>query len=412
MKILMVGSFKAQTTAITQAKESQNHDLNRFIDACTSIGAAIAEKEHTLIIGSPKYEDLKTGHSAITYAIEGANSVPCKEGGKKHTVILYLPQEHEPADDTRKKVDSVAELEQMQNIQIERRFIHARTIHDIPGRDIEESGDKDIPSSTVIDISDIDAAILIGGGKGTAAVGYFVYAIKKPLIAITGFEGSAELLARDVLREYYEYFTKKGHITTSQFSVLDCHWDVAEKSERNQQNAQKIIHLVEKLAQHDAREQKDKSKPLWLAMGLIPILLVAWLSIYLSGASLSPMSKSYTIFINILFFGSLYISAILGAGLRLLTDYQDNRIARLTYTSLGIDISISLLLAFALVLVYLIGSISFTGGKVVILSQENQAFTTVAISMSLLGLTSGYLLPLNQLRVRLNKLITENTTSR
>ena len=116
--------------------------------------------------------------------------------------------------------------------------------------------------------------------------------------------------------------------------------------------------------------------------------------------------------VTIAFFLLLYISALLGAGLRTLVTYQVNKIAQLTGLGLGMDAAISLLVAFGLALVYLIGGISFTGSVVVLTGgaqgQANESsFATIAVSMSLLGLASGYLVPLNQLSERLGKIVSQ-----
>ena len=115
-------------------------------------------------------------------------------------------------------------------------------------------------------------------------------------------------------------------------------------------------------------------------------------------------AKSCGSYVNIAFFALLFASALMGTGLRTLVAYQENKIAAMTALGQGIDVSISLLLAFGLTLLYLIGSISFTG-KVVVLTGGDDAFANVAISMSLLGLAAGYLVPLRVFAERLTSTV-------
>lgn len=103
------------------------------------------------------------------------------------------------------------------------------------------------------------------------------------------------------------------------------------------------------------------------------------------------------------FFALLYISAAVGTGLRVLVAFQSSQIARLTLFAVGMELAIATSVAFGLALFYLIGGISFTG-KVVALHASSETFATIAVSMSLLGLAAGYLVPLDRLREKLQKI--------
>jgi hypothetical protein len=114
--------------------------------------------------------------------------------------------------------------------------------------------------------------------------------------------------------------------------------------------------------------------------------------------------------VQISFFLLLFISALLGTGLRTLVSFQNSQIVNLTPLGMISDLVTSLLVAFGLALVYLIGGISFTGTVVVLQSKSTesyQAFTTVAISMSFVGLAAGYLVPLNELKKRLENIFSQ-----
>jgi cytoskeletal protein RodZ len=116
--------------------------------------------------------------------------------------------------------------------------------------------------------------------------------------------------------------------------------------------------------------------------------------------------KAWIPFVPVAFFLLLYISTAVGTGLRVLVAFQSNQLSRLTGFAVWTELVVALSVAFGLALFYLIGSISFTG-QVSMLASNAQNFPTIAVSMSLLGLTAGYLVPLDKLRDRLQKIFAE-----
>lgn len=120
----------------------------------------------------------------------------------------------------------------------------------------------------------------------------------------------------------------------------------------------------------------------------------------------TPPPKAWIPFVPVAFFLLLYISTAVGTGLRVLVAFQSNQLSRLTGFAVWIELVVALSVAFGLALFYLIGSISFTG-KVSMLESNAQNFPTIAVSMSLLGLAAGYLVPLDKLRDRLQKIFAE-----
>jgi len=120
------------------------------------------------------------------------------------------------------------------------------------------------------------------------------------------------------------------------------------------------------------------------------------------------LPKAWIPFVPFAFFLLLFISAAVGTGLRVLVAYQSNQLSRLTGFAVWIELVVALSVAFGLALFYLLGSISFTG-HVSMLESNAQNFPTIAVSMSLLGLTAGYLVPLDKLRDRLQKIFAEET---
>lgn len=97
------------------------------------------------------------------------------------------------------------------------------------------------------------------------------------------------------------------------------------------------------------------------------------------------------------FFLLLFLSSAIGSGLRVLVAFQRNQLTQLSGLGLLLEVTVSLAVAFGLALFYMIGSISFTG-QVTLLGEAAKNFATIAVSMSLLGLCAGYLLPIDKLK--------------
>ncbi len=191
--------------------------------------------------------------------------------------------------------------------------------------------------------------------------------------------------------------------------ALDVDWD--EDATKNLPKAEAIVNTGEKLVKAYNQSGRQTRNVLLSAIVGLFVLLLVWIWVYLSANQCAASEQGCPDFLIRSFFALLYISALLGSGLRTLVQYQENKVTNLTFRGLGIDVAISLLVAFGLALIYLIGGISFTG-KVVVLetkTPENGAtvFTTVAISMSLLGLAAGYLMPLKKLAERLENIVAE-----
>jgi hypothetical protein len=404
MKVLVVGSLRdPEGNEKDPPKEFVKENTASFRSACEALGGALARRKHTIMVGVPDWEMLKNRETVTTFIIEGASKWADdkkkrnakkgrdkkKEGDKKGIlckVIFYGPRDREPKDIT-PKLDTLQELKKLPNIQIE---------------ELLEGGGAS-KARQIPYVADVDAVILISGREGTASIGYAAYSMRKPVIAITSFGGAAESIAHEVLIDYFTLYTEQGYITTDQIRDLDAYWD--KDIDKNRENAEKVVELTEKLVEAYNLSNKSTTKILRGITGGSVILLAFWLLLYMSSARCTTASFCGT-YVNIAFFMLLYASALLGAGLRSLAAYQKNKEEPLNSLDFNINAAISLLIAFGLALIYLIGGISFTG-KVVVLGTgaEGQAFATVAVSMSLIGLAAGYLVPLSLLTDQLKKII-------
>jgi hypothetical protein len=398
MKILVIGSFRSphpseKPTDKPDEKFIADHKL-RFEAACRALGEALVRRDHLVMVGVPDWSMLQSRNTVANFIVEGANKAPLKDK-KKNSLVFYGPQEPEPEDKTRDKTpDSLMEFKKLEHLDIKDKYV---------GSGVSKA--RMIPN-----VADVDAVMLISGREGTESIGYAAYSMEKPVIAITAFRGAAESISKEVLLQDYSRFLKQEIVNENDLRALDVQWDEDENKDRSQ--AEAVVDATEKLVKAYGQARKKTLRVLKWTIGLLVLLLFGWVGFYLSAYNASNLATPKDFLIQISFFVLLYISSLLGSGLRTLVSYQENRIAQLTFLGLGIDAAISLLVAFGLALIYLIGGISFTG-KVVVLQpagtgvEKYSAFTTVAISMSLLGLAAGYLVPLKKLTERLANIVNQ-----
>lgn len=389
MKVLVVGSFHLPENATPNQQQQYGTLKQQFNAACKALGAAFAGRNHSIMVGVPDWAMLRTHETVASYMVEGASLAPLQDS-QAHQIIFYAPQEPEPPDST-PEVDTLREFKQLPNLQIADKFV---------GR----VGNK---ASVIPNVNEVDAVLLIAGAEGTASIGYAAYSMSKPVVVVTAFNGAAKDLHDDVLIGEYNRFLAQNNITPTDLRALECNWnadaDNGALDAENLANAKLIVQTAEKLVKAYGQTSQASLLTLkWAIAGLV-VLLLTWLGVYVSASQCPTTALACVIYVNVAFFLLLYISALLGTGLRILTSYQNNTILQLTNLGLAVDGAISLVVAFGLALLYLIGGISFTG-KVVALqtgTPESNAFATIAITMAVLGLAAGYLVPLNRLRERL-----------
>jgi hypothetical protein len=357
----------------------------QFSAACKALGEAAADHNHTLKVGVFRWDDLRTGRAVAGHIIEGASkSLPQKPNTVKHKIIFYRPRDLEPVDTTKEITDTLHEYQELPNIDLSYCYL----------------GKGALSASIIPDVDDAAAVVLIDGHDGTAMIGYAALLMKIPIVTITSFGGSAQSIFDDVVYEDYERCIKQNDkITENDLQALGVTWSDQKDDKDNLKNAQNIISFAEKLVNAITLSNKHAMRILGLTVGYLIAFLLLWVALFLKRIDLAT---------DINFFFLLFIASILGTGLRTLASYQQNKIAKLTYIGIGIDLTIALVLAFGLSLIYLIGGISFTGEMVDLSSIKDKTFASNAVSMSLLGLAAGYIVPLNQLQERLEKSLSEN----
>lgn len=439
MKVLIVGSVNPPAPITAQATQEQRSAHERsvkeqearrpmFIAACRALGAALARRGHTIMVGVPDWAVLPGGATVASHVVEGVSQEAVMAGAPGHPVIFYGPPGPLPLDTTSDVKDSLEELRALPNVELKNK---------LTGRSAYKA--KLIPN-----IGEVDAVMILGGADGTASIAYAAYSMGKPVIALTSLGGAAQAVADDVLLDEYGLYLQRSDLSAEDLRALESSWTPDQASKANRTAAERIVEAAERLVKAYGQASARSRRTLIFATGAMALLLLAWLGVYLGGADVATRAAEITKaaaeaaktaaeggkgvadaaraaadakrtadvawaqtaqlwFGPAAFFLLLFISALLGAGLRVLTSYQGGQAPLLTGLGVVVDMVVSLIVAFALALLYLVGSISFTG-KVVALA-GTEVFANISVSMSVLGLTAGYLVPLNRLREKLEQVV-------
>jgi hypothetical protein len=194
-------------------------------------------------------------------------------------------------------------------------------------------------------------------------------ALEKPVLAVACFGGSAE-----VTWTQFEPFYERLSTTREQVGNLREDWQAG-----NDEIVVKVLtELVRRKLFSRTRLAAD-ALPLLLNMALFAIWV--WLFV----APPQPWQAS--------FFALLAVSAFLGTALRGSLRTVVDPAEGPSRSGLIAEFSAGLVLAFALALLYLAGSFTFTGGfKVISAGSTLDDYQRVAVAMGLLGIAGGWLL--------------------
>ncbi len=307
---------------------------NAFVGACKEIGAALARGGFEFVVGS------SSPNTADRWVLEGAAGV---EG--KHRVFVFRPDNGPtpklPSDDTAKGEFIVS---------------YRRLRGPWAGGRVSQ-------------IQAADCVLMIGGARGSAQVGYSAMALEKPVLAVACFGGSAAETWTQ-----FEPFYERLSTTREQVGNLREEWQPG--------NDEIVVKILKELVR---RKIFTRTR---LAADALPLLLnmalfAAW--VWLFVAPFKPWQAS--------FFALLAASAFLGTALRGSLRAVVDPAAGPSRSELIAEFSAGLVLAFALALLYLAGSFTFTGGfNVISASSTIDDYQRVAVAMGLLGIAGGWLL--------------------
>jgi len=384
VQIYVLGSLEPEDPYDKRDSDAVNtqykNDRPKFAAACRALGYALGKAHHQIRVGVSRWSKIEGGSACFVHVIQGADEAG-KELNRKVRVICDVPQETPNCEANQVWVDV---REKLKHVTLECRYLR-----------LAPSG-----VSRTQHIDDAEAFILVGGGKSTERIGYSAHGMDKPVLAITQFGRSARGVHDDILFDAYGDSGAGGELHTS--------WSDEEADEKNlnlnlnRSRAVGIVDLAEKIAKQLREQDSLDGWPLFVTVATCGFLLIGWVALYL-------FTVQGSISASVAFFALLFISATIGTGMRVLVDYQGSGTAELRFRWLGIELAVSLMLAFGLALIYLIGGITFTGNVVALepSSAGGGAFSTIALSMSVLGLAAGFLAPVDKLRQRLERAIEE-----
>lgn len=305
-----------------------------FIAACQEIGAALARAKFEFVVGSV------SPNTADRWILEGAASV---EG--EHKVWIFRPDEgptpKPPPYETGKG---------------KFRVIYKRLRGPWAGGRVSQ-------------ILAADCVLIIGGARGSAQVGYSAMALEKPVLTIASFGGSAA-----ETWTLFEPFYERLAATQEHVGSLREEWQIGNGAIA----VQVLTELVRRKIFRRTRLGTD-ILPFLLNLGLF----ATWVWLFVDPPY--PWQAS--------FFGLLALSAFLGTALRgslrTVVDPSEHR----SLNALVAEFSAGLVLAFALALLYLAGSFTFTGGfKVISSTSTIEDYQRVAVALGLVGIAGGWLL--------------------
>lgn len=336
MKILISGSTRFEK------KKSKNGYEEVFHKACKDIGNALAKSGHTIIVGSDKK------YTADLYVVEGYCETKTKN---KLNILVYRPESDEtPYAEIRDKYKNV-------------HFEYLRS-------------EGSWAVSRVRQILVSDCVILIGGGKGTLQAGHIAPVLERPVLSISSFGGSAQIIWKQIKNDY-----KKINNLDKKAQILNEKWKAS--------CAPLVIELAEVLNRNNPFE-KTKIKPLFIFSLFLAISLVLWVYLFLNPV----ISKSLT------FFMLLGISSFLGTGLRNILIFRESNQNFLSSKRLFMDLTAGLLAAFGLALIYMAGGLSITGKFDFLTLCSDNDFYRVSLSMSVLGFAGSFLIEQSTLKLK------------
>lgn len=321
---------------IAGSSRSINGDSEKqaFISACKDIGAALARAGMEFVVGS------SSSNTADKWVIEGAATV-----AGTHRVFFYrIDDESEPqipVDDNNSG----------------KFLVTYRRLRGPWG------------GARVSQIDAADCVLIIGGAGGSTQVAYAAITLQKPVIVVASFGGAGNDMWSQ-LEPFYEKLV----------STKDLYGHLHEKWQAGNENIViKVLHELVKRRLFRRTRHSANFTPLLLNIALFSL----WVWLFVQPPE--PWQAS--------FFALLAASAFLGSSLRgalrAVLDPADTR----TSEALIAEFSAGLVLAFALALLYMAGSFTFTGSAQAITRARNiDDYQRIAVVMGLIGIAGGWLL--------------------
>lgn len=243
--------------------------------------------------------------------------------------------------------------------------------------------------SHIYGIKEADVVILIGGSQNLSkTAGFSTFAMEVPVIPIPSFGGAAKDIW-DIAKE--RYINHKFGINNEEISQIQEKW--------NLKTIDSILSVSKKLTAKNPFK-KAKILPQIILFVFLIILICLWIFLFQKGAKMIKENQY-------LFFILLGISSFLGTGLRTALNLGRNRNSVYEFADFLNEATTGFILSFAFALLYFASGIILTGDFVLL--ENVKDYTRVAITLSLVGLGTAFLLDdsVNNLKAKLTKVIKE-----
>lgn len=317
----------------------------KFKEACITIGAELVRSKIELVVGSTNER------TADRWVLEGAAKVK-----GNHKVWLFRPEESESPN------VPIGDL-YAGNFKV----IHKRLKGPWAGGRVSQ-------------ILEADGVLMIGGGRGAAQVGYSAMALEKPVLAVASFGGSA----KEAWSQFDPFYQKLSQ-TKEEFGHMRENWQMG--------NEKLVVSILRELVTSGVFRRSKLVADL-TPMLLNLVLIATWVWLFVE----PPIPGQAS------FFALLCVSAFLGTGLRRSLSIALDQAIPISRKAAIAEFSAGLILAFALGLLSLAGSFTFTG---TIQDLSNlDGYQRLAVTMGILGVTGGWLL--ERVSDKLKNLLSDN----
>lgn len=410
-------SNQTQYEPIYETSEAFNKTLEEFSGACQAIGAALVRAGHSVIVDVADWGRLKNQTIVAQHVVEGIiNASSIKRNVE---LIIYLPPE------TGSKLSEVAAVAN----ELEKLLANEKLSKKVEVKREPYDGAKDFFRNATI----ADAFLLIGGGSGTGLTGQSAAFLTKPIITLTAFGGAAEQSYHLILSSIYRDLGLTGEMV-----ALTKRWDGDKSSHGG--IADDVVEFAEALQLKLMRRKTPGEKQQINLMNWAIAVFVLWvfffailvtmnrapntlaqnplsgIANFFSGVFNTPSDNGNGVLSQVImwFTPGLYVlllvcASFLGSTLRLLSRSDLRTAPAYTYFYVRKEVFLAILVAFGLMLLYMIGGISFTGANMVALVESPNG--AIGTALSTIGFAAGFILPIVRLREQLNNAMTTSSTS-
>ena len=421
-------------------QKSYHEYLNEFEGACRALGTAFAEAGYSISLIVPEWDRIRQRRDAVRHVIQGINDSTRLTG--KYKLTIYIPGEPEPLDKTPGTVDTLQEYINVPDSRVEYETILLGSKHSYLSNAMLQYLNRNI-----------NVVIVLGGGEGTAALGFAAVGLFIPVIAVTHFGGASRELDKALMEGAYRGFVRGRGIPNSILLAGRGHWQEIKQDRNNPPQNLKIsgdiVTLAGRLRGKLAMQFVGVRQAMLGAVITAAISIAFWILLFTAvlgelpdapidaniqqtvtaettteaqstltttseqgqeGCEPCETTEQENHFLSVALAGNaglvqfvlLFLATLIGVCVNIFRVYRDENIVTLTPLNALIEGMISIVLAFVLYVLYAVSAFAIQGDFDVLLNIDNASqFGRIAITMTLFGFVAGYLQPLEAIEQRL-----------